>query len=133
MLDTPYLIMISGVGLIIAGLSGAVYFEHLKIAAADAKTTVAERDRDQWKNNFIEADRVAKANAASIDDMKKRLAASSKSADDAKADAAADEAKYALLLTKVKEQHAPTDSSPFMRAYLDGLCQAATTATCRNY
>lgn len=129
----PSLSVIGGVGLVIAALSGAIYVERLRLNAADARATVAERDANQWKNNFNEAARVAAVNVAAMAELKKRLAESAASADAAAAAAEANAGRYSALLNKVKEQHAPGDSSAFMRAYLDGLCVESTTAACNNY
>lgn len=129
----PNLYVYAGVGVIVAGLSVAVYVQQQRVDAARARVTVAERDRDQWKNNYTEAARVAKANEDAVAEIKTRLAESGAAADEAAKAAAAATDKYKALLAKVKEQHAPSDSSPLLRAYLDGLCVSETTAACSRY
>jgi hypothetical protein len=129
----PNLYLIGGTALVIAALSGALYIEHQRGNTARAERSLAERDRDGWKQNAEAAQKAAANNLKALDEYKAKAEESAVLAELAKAEAAAAEKRAAAALAKLKEQHVPTDSSPFMRAFLDGLCRDQTTAACPNY
>lgn len=122
--------LLLGVGLVIAGLSAAVYVQQQRVLAARAATVVAERDRDTWRSNAATAADAAAASEKAVADLKKQLAESAQRADDLERSRVAAERAYGATLAKVKEQHAPGESSGYMRALLDELCRQDTTTAC---
>lgn len=119
-----------GAFLAFSGLGVWGYTEHQGKLLERGKTALAERDRDTWKGNAETAAGAARASEQAVADLKKQLADSGARADALEADNETKAAANREMLRKLKEQHAPSDSSPYMRALLDELCRESTSAAC---
>jgi hypothetical protein len=114
-----------GAAVLVLVLSGAVYVEHERLSAANARLSATETARDQWKANFTAANETAQANAATLQLYQDMTTAAEAKADAARQAQAALQSDYDALKRRIHDAPATDDGpvAPVLRAALGGLRQ----------